>query len=195
VSINKVAIQKTLVPIIQDIVGPNVPVIFEDSNSRRPGPDKSYITLKLTNFYQGGQEEYQATDHNGITPIDSTYSMKFRFTGVNDKTATPISSVSWNLLNNPIVIDRLIGIGLSIITEEVELIDNPTFRNARFEEQTEFVVETLYVDTNDVDTSFINKVSVEGKFYEPGTQPEDYPDTDPVRVIRIQANANLTEEN
>jgi len=181
-TINRVDIEDDLSPILAAIL-PAIPIISESEDA--PRPSTAYIAYKATDFRQIGQEQHVSTDDDGLSTYKTIYSLKIKFTGINDNTGSNLATLAFALVNNPIVIDDLSAAGFDVTTAEVFIQDQPAFRNGVWEQDDLFNLDVNYTDLNTVDTSYIGSTDITGIFYEPGTQAEDYPTSDPARTINI----------
>lgn len=189
-ALNRSALEDDLYTVVEPIVNPTE-VIIENPNEPRPNqPTGPYVAFKVTDFVQLGHQEFKNVDNDGLSTFHTIYKVRIRFVGVNDPTMEPIGKLAFSLLNDPIVIDQLGGIGINVITPDVSIQDNPSFRNNRWEEQSEFNIDAYFLDSNTVNTSCIESVEILGKLYDPGVEPEDYPTTQHTYETDIDVSKN-----
>lgn len=138
------------------------PTIIDKPNA--PSPTGVYNTIGVNEVTQVANEFVYDTNASGITKVKGQYNVSVKFSSYRQPTKVDINNLQFHIYNNPVVIDAFLSYGLHVHGTGTRILDIPAVMEGQWEERSEFDVDFLLANIENVDTSFIGQVTVEGDY-------------------------------
>lgn len=168
-------IEKDVVPILQEIVGPitgdqdaDIRVIIAEQDKPRP-QERSYITIRITNFDQIGREIVrQPVAPSTLSKVRADYRLELRVRAIGGRAKEALACVLF-AFNRDDIIDRFACDARLAFSLHTDAIHVPALINEVFEERQQATIVFFHSVVQDVDLGCIEKVdTLDGNYLNQG---------------------------